>query len=121
MGHILYVIVHAANEHDTKRGPDVIAGGLKRYSSIEAFLADLGYRGTTEDYVKELLKKGFEIATNLVEGWIVIAKRWVVERTFAWLNLSRRLAKDFEISTSSSEAFIKISHFSTLLRRLVKS
>jgi len=51
-------------------------------------------------------------------GFHVIPKRWVVERTFAWLLNSRRLAKDFEKTISSQEAMIKISHIHTLLKRL---
>ena len=50
--------------------------------------------------------------------WEKLPWRWVVERTFSWLNLSRRLSKDYEISVSSAEAMVKISHFHTLLKRL---
>jgi transposase len=60
-----------------------------------------------------------DISEKIVpQGFTVIPKRWVVERTFAWLNNSRRLAKDFEIKTIVSENFIKISHCHTLLKRL---
>ena len=52
------------------------------------------------------------------QGFHVIPKRWVIERTFAWLGNSRRLSKDFELLTSYAEAVIKISHFHTLLKRL---
>lgn len=51
-------------------------------------------------------------------GFQVLPKRWKVERTFAWLGNSRRLAKDFEIKTRTQEAIIKISHSRTLLNRL---
>ena len=50
-------------------------------------------------------------------AWAVLPQRWVVERTFSWLNNSRRLAKDFEISTASEENMIMISHLHTLLKR----
>ena len=60
-----------------------------------------------------------DISEKIVpKGWKVIPKRWIVERTFAWLNKSRRLAKDFEITVSSEEAMIKISQIHTLLKRL---
>ena len=52
------------------------------------------------------------------EDWQVIPKRWIVERTFAWLYNSRRLSKDYEITCYSSETMIKISHIHTLLKRL---
>ena len=50
--------------------------------------------------------------------WEKLPWRWVVERTLAWLNHSRRLSKDCEISVSSAEAMVKISHLHTLLKRL---
>jgi len=50
----------------------------------------------------------------------VLAKRWVVERTFAWLNHFRRLSKDYEFSTKSAENMLMIAHSIVLLRRLVK-
>ena len=52
------------------------------------------------------------------KGFQVLPKRWVVERTFAWLNFSRRLSKDYEISCRSAEAMIMISHASTFLKHL---
>jgi putative transposase len=52
------------------------------------------------------------------EGFVVVPKRWVVERSFAWLGRNRRLSKDYERSTSSSEAMVKCSNIALLLRRL---
>lgn len=54
---------------------------------------------------------------DISEG-IKAGKRWVVERTFAWQNNSRRLNRDYEICTNSAEAMIKLSHIHTLLKRL---
>ena len=52
------------------------------------------------------------------EGFQIIPKRWIVEKTFTWLNHSRRLSKDYEIKTASEEAMIIISHIHTLIKRL---
>jgi putative transposase len=52
------------------------------------------------------------------KGFVVISKRWVVERTFAWMGRNRRLSKDYERTTSSSEATIKLANIALLLRRL---
>jgi len=53
--------------------------------------------------VQKVLKKTVEISARITPGWAILAKRWVVERTFAWLNHFRRLAKDYEIGVQSAE------------------
>ena len=83
------------------------------YPTINRFCADKGYRGTFIYDAYGLLHCRVDIAANIKSG-----KRWVVERTFAWLNNSRRLSKDYEIRTNSAEAMIKLSHIHTLLKRL---
>ncbi|MDR3179759.1 MAG: transposase [Holosporaceae bacterium] len=55
---------------------------------------------------------------KISQGWVILAKRWIVERTFGWLNHFRRLSKDYEISTKSAENIIIIAHLIILMRRL---
>lgn len=116
-GHLLHVQVHAANTHDTKAGGPVFQGALEKYPTLQGVCADAGYRGTTVDFVCSTLHKTIEISKRITSEWAVLAKRWVVERTFAWLNGFRRLAKDFEITISSAESYIIIAHSMVLLRR----
>ena len=73
-----------------------------------------------EEFVEKVLKKTIEISERITEKWTILPKRWVVERTFSWLNGYRRLAKDFEISISSAENYVMIAHSMLLLKRLVK-
>lgn len=118
MGNLLFVKVHAANIHDTVSGGDVFTGALAKYSTIEGVCADAGYRKTFENAVK-LLGKSVIISEKIKpKAWTVLPKRWIVERTLSWLNHSRRLSKDFEISTASEETLVMISHSATLLKRL---
>ena len=80
---------------------------------VDTYCADKGYRGIFIYDVYGLLHCGIDISANIKSG-----KRWVVERTVAWLNNSRHLSKDYDIRTNSAEAMIKISHINTLLNRL---
>ncbi len=119
LGNLLGVIVHAANIHDTLGGLFPALWALQHYPGIKGFCADAGYRGTFVEEMAENFGKHVKIAEKITpKGWRVQPKRWVVERTFAWMNAYRRLSKDFEISTVSEEAMIKISHIQTLLKRL---
>ncbi len=119
MGNLLSVVVHAANIHDTKAGIFTAKQAYARYPSIQKFCADAGYRGTFVSNVDEQLGLGVDISEKIKpHEWEKLPWRWVVERTLAWLNHSRRLSKDYEISSASAEAFVKISHAHTLLKRL---
>ena len=117
-GHLFHVKVHAANIHDTVSGCQVFEEALKKYPSLKGVCADAGYRKTMEEFVEKILKKTIEISERITPGWAVLAKRWVVERTFAWLNHFRRLSKDYEIAVQSAETIIMIAHSMTLLKRL---
>ena len=120
LGHLLHVKVHAANEHDTMAGCFVLEEALEKYPSLLGVCADAGYRGTFVDYVQLFLTSLVEIVERLPAGWTVLPKRWIVERTLAWLNPFRRLSKDYEITTTSEEAFVTLAHARLLLRRLSK-
>ena len=117
-GHLLHVTVHAANIHDTVAGGNVFKRALQKYPTLKGVCADAGYRKTMEAFVRTVLKKTILISQRITPGWAVLAKRWVVERTFAWLNHFRRLSKDYEINTNSAETLIIIAHSMTLLKRL---
>ena len=117
MGHLLNVKVHAANIHDTVAGGDVFKGALVKYSTIKGCCADEGYRKTFENIVLSL-GKTVKISEKIKpKEWAVLPQRWVIERTFSWMNNSRRLSKDYEILSVSAENMIMISHLATLLKR----
>ena len=118
MGNILSIYVHAANIHDTKAGIIPACGAFRKYPAIEKFCGDDGYRKSFEIDVFWELGLPVQISARIDPGFVVIPKRWIVERTISWLNNSRRLSKDYEITTKSEEAFVAISHLHTLLRRL---
>jgi len=118
VGNLLAVVVHAANTHDTVAGIQPAIQAFEAYPTIEKFCADAGYRGTFEVDVFWEMALGVDISERIKPTFEVLPKRWVVERTFAWLGYSRRLSKDYELSTNSAENMIRLSHLHTLLRRL---
>jgi putative transposase len=117
-GHILQVTAHAANTHDTVAGCKVFEKAVQKYPSLLGVCADAGYRKTMEIFVINVLKKSIEISKRIVKKWSLLPKRWVVERTFSWLNNFRRLSKDYEITTSSAENYVIIAHSLGLLKRI---
>jgi len=119
-GHILHVKVHEANTHDTVAGCEVFKEAVVKYPSLKGVCADAGYRKTMEEFVESIMKKTIEISARISKEWAILAKRWIVERTFAWLNHFRRLSKDYEIAVKSAETTVMIAHSMLLLRRVTK-
>ena len=93
------------------RGFEVAKNAVEVYQSIEKFSADGGYRGTFVAQVNQFLKYEVEISMKIKSPGF--KDRWVVERTFAWLNNSRSLSKDYEISIWTTESFVYISYLHT--------
>ncbi len=75
---------------------------VKHYSSIKRFCADAGYRKSFGQDVSDQLDFGVDIPERIKPEWNTLPKRWVVERSFAWFNDSRRLSKDYEIRRVSN-------------------
>ena len=104
---MLSVDVHAANIHDTKSGISTAKEAYTNYPSIQKFCADAGYRGTFVSNVNEKLGLDVDISEKIKpHQWEKLPWRWVVERTFSWLNNFRRLSKDYEFSVSSLESMV---------------
>jgi len=116
-GHLLHVEVTAANVHDTQMGGYIIESMLMKYSSIKAVSADAGYRGNTVNYSEILLDTPVQISTKIKGTFAILPKRWIVERTFAWMNNDRRLSKDYEVNPKYSENIIRVSMLKRTLRQ----
>ncbi len=117
MGHLLNVQVHAANIHDTVAGGDVFKGALMKYPTIKGCCADEGYRKTFVNALLALAKTVKITEKIKPKNWTLLPQRWIVERTLSWLNNSRRLSKDYEISTISAQNMVIISHLATIIKR----
>lgn len=110
------VHVHAANNADTVEGCVVADLALADLQTVRGVCADKGYRGTFFNHVRDGWNLDVHISGREGKGFEVEPKRWVVERTFSWFNGQRRLSKDYEKDTTSSEAMLYIASISRLLR-----
>jgi transposase len=122
-GNLLCAIVHPASIQDRDGALPVTALACASYPSIARLFADGGYAGEKlEAALRDIEGPAIEIVRrpDFVTGFVVIARRWVVERTFAWLNRCRRLAKDWEASTASAEAWLLIASIRQLTRRIAR-
>jgi len=119
LGHRLQVQVHAANLSDTVSGCEVLRRAAEKHRSLQAFSGDAGYRGTAVRFVEEKLGLILHISERIADGFAVLPKRWVVERTFAWLGSFRRLSKDVEILTATAENVIRIAMLKITLAKCV--
>lgn len=120
MGLLLTVVVHAANVHDSKGALNVIVTLKGRFNRLVKIVADGGYRGELIDKTKAAFGFVLDIVLRPNESpkFKVIPKRWVVERTFSWFESYRRLSKDFEYLTDTSETMIQIAMIKLMLNRI---
>ena len=117
---IMAVVVHAANIQD-RDGAKIVLVKLKDwFPRLELIWADGGYRGQLIDWTKMFGGWVLEIVKrNELHKFVVLPKRWIVERTFGWLGRYRRLSKDYEELAPSSEAMIYLAMINLMIHRLV--
>ena len=120
IGLLLAVVVHSADIQDRDGAKLVIKKLIGRFPRLQLIWADAGYTGQLVDWVKELTGWVMEIVKRPKDSheFVVLPRRWVVERTFAWLGRSRRLSKDYEALPDTTEAWIYIAMIHLMLRRL---
>lgn len=120
LGLILAVVVHAADIQD-RDGAKLVLGKLRGVCPrLKKIWADGGYAGKLIDWTRTLGGWVLEIVkrSDQVVGFAVLPKRWIVERTFAWLGRYRRMSKDYEVLTQSSETMIRLAMINLMLHRL---
>jgi putative transposase len=139
---MLKVHVHAANISESEGGQQLLARVGNTYLRLRHLWADQGYKPAFVAWVEQAMQWSVEIVKNLQpprgdtgaavrallgdeefdrrwpKGFRVLPRRWVVERTFAWLGKYRRLAKDFELLPRTTEAWIYLAMSRLMLRRL---
>ena len=119
---MLHAIVHPANIQDRDGGIILLATLFGMHPFLKKLFADAAYQGP--DFHRVLAKILPNLETEIVKrsdqanGFVVLPKRWIVERTIAWLNRCRRLAKDWENLNRKALAFLRLASIRLMLRKL---
>jgi transposase len=122
LGLLLGVSVLPADIQDRDGTRDLLRRARRRFPFIERIFADAGYQGpkmaatiaATGNWKIEIVKRSDH------HRFVVLPKRWIVERTFAWISRNRRLVRDFERYASTVAAFFRLAMIRLMLKRLVR-
>ena len=127
LGFVLEVHVHAANVQDRDGAKQVLTPLQQKHWRLKKIWADENYRGELREWVQNLRhgrgRRRIEleiVAKSSEGGFVVLPKRWIVERTFAWLGRSRRLSKDYEALCGTVEAWIYVAMIHLMTKRLAR-
>lgn len=119
-GVILAIFISVGSVQDRDGLVPLLHFAASEYSTIKKVLVDGAYTG--EVVARASNESGIEVEitkrNEQVKGFVPIRKRWIVERTFGWLNRSRRLSKDYERTIESSEGMVRVAMIGVLARRL---
>jgi transposase len=119
---LLHALVTPADVQDRDGGLMVLATLFGQFPFLKKLFADTAYAGplfqdgmagAMPGLVTEIVRR-----SDLTKGFIVLPKRWIVERTIAWLNRCRRLAKDWETRNHNALAFLRLASIRLMLRKL---
>jgi putative transposase len=122
LGLLLCVLVHPANIQDRDGAKLLLSKAQGRFPRLQLIWADGGYAG-------QLIAWAWRACGWLIrivrrpkgsKGWVLLPRRWVVERTFAWLSNCRALARDYDYHPETSEALVQVAMIHLMLRRLAK-
>ena len=119
-GRVLKVFVSAADQNDREGAKQLLTDCKGDYPRLKKLWADGQYTGWLLDWASETLGLCIEIVlrSDDMSGFSVLPRRWVVERTFAWLGRYKRLVKDYEFNPVHSESMIYVAMIQMLLNRL---
>ncbi len=120
MGLLLAIVVTSAEIQDRDGAKLLLTRLNGRCKKLRLIWVDGGYRGELVDWVSSKFQFILQVVlrSDKQKGFQLLPRRWVVERTFSWLNHNRRLSKDYEVLPETAEAMIQLSMIHLMLRRL---
>src|SRR5829696_272942 len=120
IGLLLLVVVHSAGIQDRDGAKLVLERIPGQFTRLKLIWADAAYGGQLIEWVKEQVRCVLEIVRRRddVAGFEVLPRRWVVERTLGWISRCRRMSKDYEALTDTSEAYVYLAMIHLMLKRL---
>lgn len=120
MGLLLVVLVTVGSVQDRDGGQTVLTYARRRYGRLRLVWADRGYAGKLVEWVKAVLGWTLDIVKREEgqRGFVVLKRRWVVERSLAWTPRCRRLTRDYEGLPATTEAWFYLANIRLMLRRL---
>jgi putative transposase len=123
LGLLLCVVVHPANIQDRDGAKLLLTKARGLFPRLKLIWADGGYAGKLIGWVLAVCGWVLQIVkrSDDAKGFVVLPRRWVVERTFGWLSQCRALARDYEFHAETSEALIQVAMIHLMLRRLAKA
>jgi putative transposase len=134
-GLVLKAVVHPADVSDRDGAWQVLTTSTQRYPTLRHLWVDAGYAGRAVTWIEQTLGLSVTVVRKprcwsrvpadqepppMPTGFQVLSRRWVVERTFAWLGRYRRLSKDYEALPATEEAWIHLAMSSLMLARLAR-
>ncbi len=136
LGLVLRAVVHPADVPDPVAVPAVLDRASAAFPRVEKVWVDTAYQGSAKDWIEQHLGWTVEVVRRprryvrvpagttpepLPAGFQALPRRWVVERTFAWLGRCRRLSKDYEELLRTTESWIYLAMTNLMLRRLARA
>ena len=118
----MHALVHSADIQDRDGGILVMATLFGKFPFVKKLFADGGYQGPEFRAAMKRILPNVEVEivkrSDKAVGFVVLAKRWLVERTIGWLNRCRRLAKDWECQNRNALNFFRLASIRLMLRKL---
>ena len=122
LGLPLAIAIHEANLHDSKGAPQAIGRLSYKFPRLVKILADGGYRGGLADWTLKEFGWILEVVTRSDEcpyKFQILPKRWIVERSFSWLENFRRLTIDYEFFAQTAESMVQIAFIQIMLNKFI--